>query len=145
MLAWQSRKRSIVKEGFLRGHSRPLFLYFRLFWIAIYRYTDLWCWKRPLCQLRHKHGLSQRVLSAHLFVTHAFRPGGYLQLDCSHYLSTLKKDSLGREVNLGSLGFSFFTLQSSALDNSATVPSLFTFFCLPKRVICDNFLLLALL
>ena len=62
------------------------------------------------------------------FVTNAFRPGGYLQLDSSHYLSTLKKDSLGREVNLGSLGFSFFTLQSSALDNSATVPSLFTFF-----------------
>ena len=50
------------------GHSRPLFLYFRLFntqltvnkcsinfaddWIQT---ADLWYWKQPLYQLRHNH------------------------------------------------------------------------------------------
>ena len=53
------------------GQSRPLFIYFRLFWIAIDRYApiisknfadvgnrtpDLWCRKRPLSQLRNNHG-----------------------------------------------------------------------------------------
>ena len=47
------------------GHSRPLFLYFRLFYL-IYNWwisfadvgiwtADLWCWKRPLFQLSHQH------------------------------------------------------------------------------------------
>ena len=50
------------------GHSRPLFLYFRLFYKQLtvnkcsikvaddwIRTRILWYWKRPLCQLRHNH------------------------------------------------------------------------------------------
>ena len=51
----------------------PLLLYFRLFLFAIDRLgyskyfiadvgihtTDLWCWRQPLCQLRHNHGHNQ--------------------------------------------------------------------------------------
>ena len=50
------------------GHSRPLFLYFRLFYKQLtvnkgsikvaddwIRTRVLWYWKRPLCQLRHNH------------------------------------------------------------------------------------------
>ena len=50
------------------GHSRPLFLYFRLFYrqLTVNKFSIkiandsiltqvLWYWKRPLCQLRHNH------------------------------------------------------------------------------------------
>ena len=52
------------------GHSRPLFLYFRLFYKQLtvnkcsikvaddwIRTRALWYWKQPLCQLRHNHCL----------------------------------------------------------------------------------------
>ena len=49
---------------FKMGHSRTLFLYFRLFDCTIGRYdfaevwiwtADLWCWKQPLYLLSHNH------------------------------------------------------------------------------------------
>ena len=57
------------RHSFLKmGHSRPLFLYFRLFYKQLtvnkcsikvaddwIRTRVLWYWKRPLCQLRHNH------------------------------------------------------------------------------------------
>ena len=61
---------------FNMGHSRPLFLYFRLFntqltvnkcsinfaddWIQT---ADLWYWKRPLYQLSHNHCPKQYLLN----------------------------------------------------------------------------------
>ena len=67
----------LTTSKFLMGHSRPLFVFFRLFnssqcicslwnnaddWI---RTTDLWHWKRPLCRLSYNHSpiLSLSTLS----------------------------------------------------------------------------------
>ena len=57
------------------GHSRPLFLYFRLFYKQLtvhkcsikvaddwIRTRVLWYWKRPLCQLRHNHCPNDNLL-----------------------------------------------------------------------------------
>ena len=64
-----SNRRTSWKERFFKmDHSRPLFLYFRLFYKQLtenigskkvvddrIRTADLFCWNIPLCQLSHKH------------------------------------------------------------------------------------------
>ena len=88
LVTWTPRQpflsQIMLQYFFLKmGHSRPLFLYFRLSYKQLtvnkcsikvandwIRTRVLWYWKRPLCQLRHNHCPNLSLVISYYLPTH---------------------------------------------------------------------------